>query len=63
MDGTFGISVDWRGNVYDAAKAVALKCLATRSKYGSLSGPEYANWRERRLAALAAQESEKAVAQ
>lgn len=40
MDGTCGISEDYKkhsGSIYQAAKAVALRCLNTRSRYGTLS--------------------------
>lgn len=49
MDGTFGISELWRGNVHEAAKKIAMRCLETRQKYGALNSPEYAEWREKGL--------------
>jgi hypothetical protein len=49
MDATFGIGTHWDGNVHQAAKRVALRCLERRSKYGSLSSPAYAEWRQERM--------------
>ncbi len=52
MDATMGISTPWEQNVYAAAKKIAIKCLETRSRYGSLHSPEYAKWRKERFEKL-----------
>jgi hypothetical protein len=49
MNATFGIGTDWGGNIHEAAKRIALRCLASRSKTGSLSSPAYAVWRDDRM--------------
>lgn len=49
MNSTHGIGTHWDGNIYDAARRVALKCLATRQKYGSLSSLDYQKWYDRRV--------------
>lgn len=49
MDATFGIGVEWRGNVHEAVKEVAMRCLSSRQKYGALSSPAYGEWRAERL--------------
>ena len=54
MDATHGISTYWNQNIYEAAKRIALRCLETRSRYGSLSSTAYAEWRAERFAALLA---------
>lgn len=56
MDGTFGISTAWTGNKYEAAKKIALRCLETRAKRGSLSEPAYDRWRRERLGVMAESE-------
>lgn len=46
MDGTFGIGEEWKGNVHEATKKIALRCLETRQRYGSLNSADYAKWRK-----------------
>lgn len=52
MDGTTGIGTHWNGDLWGAARRVALRCLESRQRYGSLSSKDYAKWREEGLARL-----------
>lgn len=51
MDATFGIGTWWDGNIYQAAKRVALRCIETRSRRGDLNDPAFSVWRTKRITA------------
>lgn len=51
-DATFGLGEVWRGNLYAATRKVALRMLAGRRS--RLDSKQYGEWREKRIAALAA---------
>lgn len=45
MDGTSGIGTYYNGDLWGASRRVALQCLESRQRYGSLHSPDYAEWR------------------
>lgn len=49
MDATFGTGTKWEGDLHGATRKIAMECLRERQKYGSLSSPDYAKWREEGL--------------
>lgn len=57
MDATFGIGVQWEGNINKAAESVSMRCLQTRKRYGRLADPSYGEWRTERLRAIAEKEA------
>lgn len=49
MNATFGIGTEWKGDLHNAVRKIAIRCLEQRQKYGSLSSPDYAKWRKEKL--------------
>lgn len=45
MDATFGIGTEWDSNLNAATERIAMSCLKTRQRYGSLNSPEYLKWK------------------
>lgn len=45
MDATFGTGTEWHGDLHEARKKIAISCLETRAKYGSLNSPDYLKWK------------------
>jgi len=44
MGAVFGIGSDWKGNVIKSAEEVAISCIKTRQKHGSLHDKSYSQW-------------------
>lgn len=53
MDATFGTGTHWDGRLHEATKRVAMQCLQTRQRYGSLSQDGYIEWKKKGEARLA----------